>query len=94
MLSKPFLWTSRELRMAVVRLAALSLIRGWCLTKIPAFPFQKAAKNCVWLDALKWPDCTVSFGLWSASGEVKQRRVTRIANEPERNAAAEPRTEA
>ena len=50
MLSKPFLWTSRELRMAVVRLAALSLIRGWCLTKMTAFTLQKAATDSVRLN--------------------------------------------
>lgn len=35
---------------AAARLAALFLIRGWCLTKIPAFQFQKAAKDSVRLN--------------------------------------------
>lgn len=29
-------------------------VRGWCLTKIPAFPFQKAATDFVRLNATKF----------------------------------------
>ena len=53
MLRWPFRWTRRELRAAVARLVSLSLIRGWCLTKMPAFPFQKAATDFVRLNVSK-----------------------------------------
>ena len=37
----------------ITRLAALFLIRGWCLTKLNGFQFQKAARNHVRLNVPK-----------------------------------------
>ena len=42
MLRWPFRWTRRELRAAVARLVSLSLIRGWCLTKMTGFPIPES----------------------------------------------------
>ena len=51
----------------IARLAALFLIRGWCLTKMNGFQFQKAARNHVRLNVSK-------LSHWCANDEALNER--------------------